>query len=399
MKMTLKYFPLASRINDHSRNDRADEFLREISDELGCEMQEISADELANEELRFIFVMTGGAEGAFLKLYDKICDKPCYILSSRHGNSLAASMEILSYLQQRGRRGEIIHGDGAKAARRIAALIKASDAKKKLEGAKFGVIGAPSDWLIASQPDEETLESKLGAKLVFVPMDELVSEINKKSYSPNRYTDELLHKGYDKDEVEQALYVYGAFRRIVDKYGLHGVTVRCFDLLTSVHTTGCLGLAILNAEGVYGGCEGDIPALISMAVLGDISGKPVFLCNPSRIDTATGDMVLAHCTLPLNMPYEYSLTTHFESGIGVAVAGSIPEGEMTVFKTSADLSRYYVSKGTIVENLREDSLCRSQIRIKLDDYSYFTGSPINNHHLVCTGDECDAVNEFFGLLD
>ncbi len=397
--MTLKYFPLASRIDEHSYNDRADEFLEEIAAELGCEMRAISVDELAAEELRFIFVMTGGAEGEFLKIYDKISDKPCYILSSRHGNSLAASMEILSFLNQRGRRGEIIHGDGATAARRVAALIKANEAKKKLAGAKFGVIGAPSDWLIASQPDEEALESKLGAHLVYVPMDELVSEINKKSYSPNRYTDELLHKGFDKNEVEQALYVYGAFRRIVDKHGLHGVTVRCFDLLTSVHTTGCLGLAILNAEGVYGGCEGDIPALISMAVLGDISGKPVFLCNPSRIDTATGDMVLAHCTLPLNMPYEYSLTTHFESGIGVAVAGSIPEGGMTVFKTSADLSRYFVSRGEIVENLRENSLCRSQIRIKLDDYSYFTNAPINNHHIVCTGDECDAVREFFGLID
>ncbi len=110
-------------------------------------------------------------------------------------------------------------------------------------------------------------------------------------------------------------------------------------------------------------------------------------------------MIFAHCTLPINMPYEYDLTTHFESGIGVAIAGSIPEGDMTIFKTSADLSRYYASRGTIVENLREGSLCRSQIKIKLSDYNYFTSNPINNHHLVCVGDETDAIREFFGLID
>ena len=50
--------------------------------------------------------------------------------------------------------------------------------------------------------------------------------------------------------MEKALDVYGAAKRLVLKYGLSAVTVRCFDLLTTVHTTGCLALAILNCPDV-----------------------------------------------------------------------------------------------------------------------------------------------------
>ena len=38
-------------------------------------------------------------------------------------------------------------------------------------------------------------------------------------------------------------------KRLVEKYELSAVTIKCFDLLNTVHTTGCLALAILNAVG------------------------------------------------------------------------------------------------------------------------------------------------------
>ena len=74
----------------------------------------------------------------------------------------------------------------------------------------------------------------------------------------------------------QALEIYGAFRRLVERYQLAGVSVRCFDLLTLVKNTGCLGLALLNANGIFGGCEADLPTLISMSILGTVSGQHAF---------------------------------------------------------------------------------------------------------------------------
>ena len=74
----------------------------------------------------------------------------------------------------------------------------------------------------------------------------------------------------------------------MDRYDLIGVSVRCFDLLDTVCSTGCLGLSILNSLGVYGGCEGDMPALLSMAILGSLTGQDQFMCNPSSFDTGNG---------------------------------------------------------------------------------------------------------------
>ena len=144
--------------------------------------------------------------------------------------------------------------------------------------------------------------------------------------------------------MEKALYVYGAVKRLCDKYQLSAVTVRCFDLLDTVYTTGCLALSILNDEGICGGCESDVPALLSMAILGAVSGEPMFLCNPSRFDTKAGTAVFAHCTIPTTMLKDFCLNTHFESGIGVAVQGTFAESDCTIFKCEGDLSRWHARR-------------------------------------------------------
>lgn len=374
-----------------------DEFFSGIEEQIGCTLKKLSFDEFLKAEFRLVFVATGGSEGKFLEMYDKISDKPCYILTTGYSNSLAASMEILSYFKQHNKKGEILHGSVKQVAQRIEDLFRATTAKKAIDGMKFGVVGKPSDWLIASDADKRAFKKKLGVELIDISMDELLSEIAKNSYVDNEYTLKLKSLGYDAAEVGKALYVYGAFRRIVDKYSLSGITVRCFDLLSTVHTTGCLGLAVLNAEGIYGACEGDVPSLMSMAILGEVSGKPVFMCNPSRIEKDS--MIFAHCTLPVTMPKKMSLTTHYESGIGVAIAGTIEEGEFTIFKINNDLSRHYTAAGKITDNLHEQFLCRTQIRVKLSDYSYFTKDPINNHHIICEGDYTGAVNELCAMID
>lgn len=359
------------------------------------ELNFVSLDEYKEADFGLIFVATGGTEGIFLKNYEALTSKPCYLLTSGESNSLAASMEILSYLKSHEKKGEILHGDPKSIADRINTLFTVEKAKARINGMKVGWLGGSSDWLIDSAPSREAYKEQLGIEIVDIPMSELIEETKKGGWVANEWTDKLMSLGYDKKEMEKAFDVYGALRRIVDKYGLSAITVRCFDLLTTVHTTGCLGLAILNAEGIYAGCEGDMPSLVSMIMLGEVSGKPVFMCNLNRIDTENDEMIFAHCTLPANMPYAMSLTTHYESGIGIAIAGSLPEEDFTIFKVSGDLNQCFANEGKILENRRETALCRTQIRVHLHDYEYFLKDPIANHHCVCIGKYKDTLEELF----
>lgn len=378
--------------------DKMQRYIRELSSVLGEELSKVSIEDFINDDFALLYVASGGSEGYFLEIFDSLKDRPCYILTSGDSNSLAASMEILSFLKSRGSKGEILHGDLETIAKRIKSLRSAHVAKASLKGKNIGTIGRSSNWLIASSYSPDAMMSKLGMGFVDISIEELLTEIAKNSYSTNEYTELFLSKSFDKAEVEKALYVYGAFERLVKKYNLCGVTVRCFDLLDTVHTTGCLGLSILNSMGIYGGCEGDVPALLSMAVLGAVTGGPMFLCNPSRFDTAAGEAVFAHCTIPVTMLKSFELNTHFESGIGVAVQGTFEPGDCTIFKCSGDLSRYHAQKGRILDMPFSDMLCRTQIKLGLDDFSYFLTNPINNHHIICRGDYTAAVDDFFSIL-
>ena len=377
---------------------RMRQYINALQSALGEEMRQVDLAQYLRDDFALLYVASGGSEGYFLEVFEQLRRRHCYILTSGESNSLAASMEILSYLNKHGGSGEILHGDIDQTARQISMLFRAHGALSALRGKRLGCVGRPSDWLIASDYDADAVKEKLGLGFAQIPMEELLEEIAQCRYEENACTALFKQQSFDPSEVEKALYVYGAFQRIVDRYSLCGVSVRCFDLLDTAHTTGCLGLSILNSLGVYGGCEGDMPTLLSMAVLGSVTGEPLFMCNPSRFDTKTGCATFAHCTVPTTMLSSFTLNTHFESGIGVAVQGTFAPGDCTLFKCAGDLSRYFVQEGTVENAPFSDMLCRTQIKVKLKDFSYFLTNPIQNHHVICRGRHQAEMEAFFHLL-
>ena len=338
--------------------------------------------------LSLIYVCTGGTEGIFKKLLPDLQAKsisPFYLLTSGRSNSLAASMEILSYLRQNNMKGEIIHGSAVYITKRIKLLSQVEDARNTLLGSRLGIIGQPSDWLISSSVDENVVRQRFGVELVNIPMNELLEVISE--------TPEPLSEDYtDIDSIRSSLpganKIYKALKTLVENYQLQGFTLRCFDLLTAIKNTGCLALAKLNAEGIVAGCEGDVPAMISMMIVRSLLGVSGFQANPSRIDPETGELIFAHCTIPLNMVERFEYDTHFESGIGVGIRGFMKEGPVTVFKVSGDKSRHFIAEGYLTQNLSEPNLCRTQQKIQLSDksqISYFLSNPIGNHHIILPG--------------
>ena len=344
--------------------------------------------------LNLIYVRTGGTEGIFRRILPELqarSSRPFYLLTSGKSNSLAASMEILSYLQQHDIKGEIIHGSTDYIAQRINVLERIETAIKQLQGTRLGIIGEPSDWLISSHADKAQVREQLGIELIDIPIQALLEAIEKKD-------ERAMDASSERAEIQQALpgaqRIYEALKDIIGDYRLNGFTLRCFDLLTAVKNTGCLALAKLNAEGYVAGCEGDVPAMLSMMIVRSLLGISGFQANPSSINPETGEMVFAHCTIPLDMVEKYEYDTHFESGIGVGIRGFMKEGPVTIFKVSGDLSRHFVAEGHLVSNQSKPDLCRTQQVIKLYDKSqtgYFLKNPIGNHHIIVPGHHKELI--------
>ena len=97
-------YTLTSPLHDEAAvNAASASFVAAIEEVLGfCfEFHGPDFSSYGTEDLSVIYLRTGGTEGLFQEIYDRL-EGPVLLLTSGKSNSLAASMEILSYLNQQG---------------------------------------------------------------------------------------------------------------------------------------------------------------------------------------------------------------------------------------------------------------------------------------------------------
>lgn len=386
--MKINIFPIVSSLHQGERiNYETQTLLNELSGHENFIFNICNINELYDADLSLILIQSGGSEQYFLDNLSQL-KEPFYLLTYGSNNSLAASLEILSYIKDKNLEGEVLHGSSSYIAKRMLELAKE---KKKKEVKRFGVIGRPSDWLIASNVNYDDAKRIHNIELIDIDIEELINQYNNLNYQDLKFDTD-----FDQKEMNNAYKLYKSIELIKNKYKLEGLTIRCFSLLDSIKTTACLGLALLNKDKICSSCEGDVPTLISMQILKNITGQVGFQANPSKIDIENKKMIFAHCTLPLDMTSSYKYDTHFESGIGVAIKGELKEEKITIFKLSNNLKDYYVTTGKIIRNLNHNNLCRTQIEVEVDNnIEYFLNRPYGNHHVIIYGDYKKEIDNYF----
>ena len=337
----------------------------------------------------YIMVATGGVENLFKKIFDMetfretSLQKTITLIADGRNNSLAASLEILSYLSENGHEGRIIHGTNeniikdVEETRLIASLPCHTDGARIFEGTRIGIFGPPSDWLIASGVDYEYIREHYGIETVFIDLQRLVDEIGSS----------------EKTDMLAADKTYTAIKKICQEERLVAMTIRCFDIVKSCNTTSCLALAKLNDEGIVAGCEGDMQTLMTMLLAKKLCNEPAFMANPSILTDETS--MFAHCTVPLSMCYKTTMRTHFESGIGVAVQGDMPLTDYTIMKWGGRrLDKFFVTEAKAIKNEYSNHFCRTQITFDINLKPYLLNHPIGNHHVIIKGRHAEEIKRF-----
>ena len=373
------------------------------------EVQYIFPEELDGklpEGATMVLVGSGGVEEMVKANIDRL---PPYVVLIADGlkNSLAASLEILSWMRLNDRHGRVLHGPTSFIMQGIDDYAAASEAVACLQGKRVGVIGKPSGWLIASNVDYATMLERWGVEMVDVPLDEVV-----KGYEAivddevQDITDEFINKAVgvkepSRDEVVKAMRLYRSVKGIVERYRLDAFTLNCFDLIPTTRTTGCVALALLNQEGIPAGCEGDEQTLLTMLAVQAATGEMTFMANPSKIlDNAAHEMVFAHCTIAPAMTDRYIVRDHYESLSGVAVEGIFDPMDMTVVKCGGrNMERFFISKAQLLECTTNPNMCRTQLHLRLDEpLDYFLERSIGNHHVIVRGDRVERLTAVLRLL-
>ena len=353
-----------------------------------------------------VLVGSGGVEEMVKASIDRL---PPYVVLIADGlkNSLAASLEILSWMRLTERHGRVLHGPVDYIVQGIDDYAMAHEAVARLHGKRVGVIGKPSGWLIASNVDYAAMRERWGVEMVDVPLDEVVKGYEAVTDDEvQAITDEFITRASgikepSRDEVVKAMRLYRSVKGIVERYRLDAFTLNCFDLIPTTRTTGCVALALLNQEGIPAGCEGDEQTLLTMLAVQAATGEMTFMANPSKIlDNAAHEMVFAHCTIAPAMTDRYIVRDHYESLSGVAVEGIFDPMDMTVVKCGGKgMERYFISRARLLECTTNPNMCRTQLHLRLDEpLDYFLERSIGNHHVIVRGDYVQRLTAVFRQL-
>ncbi len=362
--------------------------------------------EAGGERPDALLIVSGGTEHLALESLART-DGPAILLAHPERNSLPAALEVLGALRQRGRAGRILLvNEGEDSAGTLTRLARHLELRRRLRSTRLGRIGAPSDWLVASTPDPAAVTSTWGPTVVDVPLEEVVGALRDGDPAEAAaIRDAFVSDARDVREpspadLDAATAVAAALRRVARRHRLDACTVRCFDLVIDRRTTGCLGLSWLLDEGVVAGCEGDVPATLTMLWLQLVTGEPAFMANPQDLDPNRNTLDLAHCTIARRIVSSYTLRSHFESSLGVGIAGTIEPGPATLARIGgADLRDVFISDGEIVGGGESEARCRTQVTVRLQSpVGELLARPAANHHVLARGHWAAELREYHGLF-
>ena len=386
------------------RNEYA-ELIQRLENECNAEIKIIGDENV--ESLQTLpdafMIATGGVENLFKRIWSAIdvetmCgpsrQKTVTMIADGRNNSLAASLEILTYLGNIGVEGRILHGTNEE----IVSVLVETHGRASLQG-RIGLFGQPSDWLIASGVDRDFLRQRYGIETIDIDLQRLIDGIKTiPQTEAEKVAQTMLERAKavrepsDADLLEAAK-AYLTIKRICQEELLDAMTIRCFDIVKACGTTSCLALALLNDEGIVAGCEGDMQSLMSMYLAKHLCGEAAFMANPSNLTDETS--MLAHCTIPLSMCDETVVRTHFESGIGVAIQGLLPLTDYTLIKWGGPkLNCYFVTEAQAIETPYSNHFCRTQITLNVNLKHYLLQHSIGNHHIIIRGRHADEIRQF-----
>jgi len=171
-----------------------------------------------------------------------------------------------------------------------------------------------------------------------------------------------------KEFVENAFLLEQVFVGLMQRVQSRAITVNsCMGtIMPMAQTTACLTLSLLNDTGYLAFCESDFVVIPSGLLLGNISGKPVFLNDPTY--PHDGLITLAHCTAPRKNDGTHvdpaRIRTHFESDYGAAPQVAMKIGQVVTNIIPDFKSERWVGFCAKVAENPDLDICRSQIDVR-----------------------------------
>jgi len=341
--------------------------------------------EITSQPPDIILFMSGGSERMAISLAKP--GHPVLLLAIRGNNAYAAATEVMAWMKANNRYALLLDARDAFESGLVDLWWQTVNVWKKLNGQKAALIGAVSDWLVASEVAAEQLKKVMGVYLEEIPWSELPDY-------REMITDETLMNRFHGNKVrglEEAARVLTLLRNEVEKQSLSAIAVECFSLVQQEKVTACLALAQLNTEGITAACEGDLASMAGMMLVRELTGMVPWMANTTRIEGQT--LTLSHCTAAFNLVENVSLPTHYETNTSLAVKGMVKASGVTLFRLSSTLEKAMILTGKVTGHPQHRDACRTQVEIVISPSSAdkLKNQPLGNHLLMIPGNWSDPL--------
>ncbi len=261
-------------------------------------------------------------------------------------------------------------------------------------------VGGPGGWATPNAP--QLAKDRFQFDIRTATYDELrklIQEARKdgeavelaKKQAADYLNDKTVSLETEKIFVENAFLLERVFKDLMAKADCHAITInQCMGtIMPASETTACLPLTTLNDAGFLAFCESDFVVIPAGVLLSNISGKPMFFCNPTF--PHKGEMTYAHCTAPRKMDGKnlepVRIVTHMESDYGAAPKVEMRKGQkLTLVNPDFEAQRWMGLEGEIIDAPFKP-ICRSQIDVKFQVDSDLLAENMRGFHwMIVYGD-------------
>ncbi len=335
--------------------------------------------EYVNDKPDILMFLTGGSERIAINSVQEY--KFYLILASRENNSWASATEVVAWMSQHNISSMLINYEDENALELINDFYSARNGVRRLHGQRLGLVGNPSDWLVASVVSPFLMQTRLGVEQVDISWNDIIlDEVNQ--VAPD-FTS--LFNAENTSELFESGKIYEGLASLVPFYKLNALSVECFSLVNQSGHTACLALSKLNLDGLPAGCEGDTCSALGLMFGFEVCGVIPWMANTAFIN---GDKALfAHCTAPANLYKKFKTQTHYETDKGLALAGELKGEEVTIFRFESTLNKVFITLAKVTDHPKCKTACRTQLEVQLSESAsdYFMNNPFGNHHLILPG--------------
>ncbi|MFW6151084.1 MAG: hypothetical protein ACOC6A_06080 [Chloroflexota bacterium] len=272
-------------------------------------------------------------------------------------------------------------------------------ARKAVRETTVALVGYPLSTRLMHLPSLTRAQERLGVRFKLKEVRELVERMSSVPDDRARSVAQAWLEGArdvagpGEQQVLSVARAYVAMRGLLQEEHANAMAINCLDMFRNLGGPApCFAVTKLRDDGIQAACELDVVALLTMLVLGHAAHAPVFMGNVVTIDTEEDVLGLSHCVTPTRLrgygqeASPYWLRDYHGSDVGVTGHVHLEAGQqVTIGRLSQDLERMLLFRGELVE-CSETGICRTTLRVRVEDARRFLDSVTGNHHMLVLGD-------------